>query len=472
MAESYGFFDAEELVGGGYDREYLAEQFANYFKLFIGNGVFASPTNQLKVVAGTGLNIILKSGWAFINGYWYYNDDDLEIPVPANTTAQTVTSGVFIQFNAADRTIHTIIGTGRTQVDRDAPYYELKIADIALPTATTAITDAMITDTRTNENVCGFVKGLLEGVIPTNDLFAQYTSMFMDWFDRMKGQLSEDAAGNLQSEIDNIPVVQVVEELSDIESMTEFDGEAAGAKAVKGLYQAFSSALTALKNTAIAQAVGANGSTFTSVIAKLDEIVNRGKVTTSIGLGQSYTIPQGYHNGQGTVSNSVPDARNSSKVGTLTKADGRRVHSLREIWRVANSDGTTRTCFELPATGYYENTDIVAATDAQIKNLGWLIPSGTKSITANGNNQDVKNYASVNVNVPRGNLNVSVVISGQGDRTSFNCNVGDMLLVAGGAYSGISGATKVAGSGWTEWYRTTATTVTWYSYDGSITRIY
>lgn len=306
MAESYGFFDAEELVGGEFDREYLAEQFANYFKLFIGNGVFASPTNQLKVVAGTGLQIILKRGWAFINGYWYYNDDDLEIPVPPNVTAQTVNSGVFVQFNSADRTIHTVIATGRTTVDRDAPYYELKLAELSIATGTTAISDAMITDTRTNENVCGFVKGLLEGVISTDDLFAQYTAIFNEWFDHMKDQLSEDAAGNLQEQIDEID-----ETLNNLNASTvSFDDTTAqiGSNtvqgAIEGLKSAFSSALTALKNTAIAQAVGATVSdNFAQVIAKLATIVNRGKVTQTLNTStKSYTIPAGYHNGQGTVS--------------------------------------------------------------------------------------------------------------------------------------------------------------------------
>lgn len=69
----------------------------------------------------------------------------------------------------------------------------------------------------------------------------------------------------------------------------------------------------------------------------------------------------------------TPDARNSYVVGTLTSADVRRVHSLSEIWRVPNSDNVVRTCFELPASGYYTNQDIIAATDAQMRGLGWKL---------------------------------------------------------------------------------------------------
>lgn len=72
---------------------------------------------------------------------------------------------------------------------------------------------------------------------------------------------------------------------------------------INGLKAAFSQTLTDLKATAIAQAVGVTVSdTFAQVIAKLGAIINRGKVTKTLSGGETYTIPEGYHNGQGTVS--------------------------------------------------------------------------------------------------------------------------------------------------------------------------
>ena len=375
MAESYGFFDAEELVGGEFDREYIAEQFANYFRLFIGNGVFASPTNQLKVVANSGMNVTLKAGWAFINGYWYHNDDDLTLSVPANATASTVTDGVFIQFDSSNREIKAIVAAGRTEVDRESPYYELKVAEITVATATTAITDAMITDTRTNENVCGFVKGLLEGVISTNDLFAQYTAIFNDWFDHMKDQLSEDAAGNLQEQIDviNGDIDSINDTLDSLSAATvSYDDTTTqlGANnvqtAIEKLKVAFSSALTSLKATPIAQAVGATGSTFAAVIQKLNAIATPGKST------------------------SVKWSDNILKI-----VDG----NLGSRGRC--SDNVVRSVFELPAGWYgsHDGTrDLLGITDAKMQQLGWVIPSGSQSITANGN-YDIRTKASVSVNV-------------------------------------------------------------------------
>lgn len=180
MAETSGFFDAEELVDGGYDREYLAEQWANYFKLFVGNGVFATPTNQLKVRANSGLNLKIMPGWAWINGYWYHNDSELSITVPANVTSAPVTDGIFIRFDSANRIIDAHVAAGRTTVDRVAPYYELKIAEVVVGVGATELTDANITDTRANSSVCGFVTGLIN-VIDSTDLFAQYQAIFNEF---------------------------------------------------------------------------------------------------------------------------------------------------------------------------------------------------------------------------------------------------------------------------------------------------
>lgn len=214
MAESSGFFDAEELVDGGYDREYVAEQWANYFKLFIGNGVFANPANTLKVIAGSGLTVKVLPGWAWINGYWYHNDSELTLEIPTNLTLSTIQDGIFLRFDSANRVISALVGVNRTTVNRISPYYELKLAEVTVDVGVTSISDANITDTRTDSSVCGIVAGVINQ-IDTTDLFAQYQAAFNafmqgsgtefdEWFDHMKDQLNSDAAGHLQAEVDEI----------------------------------------------------------------------------------------------------------------------------------------------------------------------------------------------------------------------------------------------------------------------------
>lgn len=96
------------------------------------------------------------------------------------------------------------------------------------------------------------------------------------------------------------------------EDVTEYltNGDNYGAKDINeqntfinNLKESFSQALADLRNTAIAQAVGVVASdTFAQIVTKLGAIVNRGKVTKALTGGETYTIPQGYHDGTGTVS--------------------------------------------------------------------------------------------------------------------------------------------------------------------------
>lgn len=213
MAETSGFFQAEwdsSLIDpttgqgtGWWDRNYVAQQFANYFALFVGNGVFGSPTNQCKVIGGTGLTVVVTPGWAFINGFWYHNDSNLVLSVPSNTGVVNRNDSVRLRWVDSDRAIQAIYVEDSTTNTRTSTTYDLKLADVKVVPNTVTISDAAITDTRTNESVCGLVKGLME-IETTADLFAQYQAQFDEWFDEVKDQLTGDLAIRLQLEFDEL----------------------------------------------------------------------------------------------------------------------------------------------------------------------------------------------------------------------------------------------------------------------------
>jgi hypothetical protein len=211
MAETSGFFDAEwdnsieasDGSQGDYDRRYSASQWANYFNKFICNGVYGNPTDQCRVRAGNGMNIIISSGSAFINGYWYNNDEDLIISVPSNTSGSSRTDSVRLRFDDTTRQITAQYFSGDIDNLRNDIYYDLKLAEIIVPSSAVEIATSNITDTRTNENVCGFVTGLLE-VQTTKDLFEQYGAIFNEWFDDVKDQVTGDLAVKLQTEFTQI----------------------------------------------------------------------------------------------------------------------------------------------------------------------------------------------------------------------------------------------------------------------------
>lgn len=200
MAETSGFFDAVYNEStDSYDLEYLAAQFAAYFALFVGNGVFGSPTNQLKVSSGDGMTIKVSPGWAFINGYWYHNDEELILSVASNLSSSSRSDAVLCRWDAGSRRISAVVQISSTEVTRDGSYYDLKLADISVPAGATYVPQSNITDTRTNEAVCGLVTHILE-VQTTADLFAQYEAIFNDWFDSVKDQVTGDLAIKLQTE--------------------------------------------------------------------------------------------------------------------------------------------------------------------------------------------------------------------------------------------------------------------------------
>ena len=200
MAETSGFFDAVYNESTkSYDLEYFAAQFAAYFALFVGNGVFGSPTNQLKVYSGDGMNIKISPGWAFINGYWYHNDEELVLSVSSNMSTSPRSDAVLCRWDSGSRKISAGIQIGSTEVTRDGSYYDLKLAEILVPSGATSVPQSSITDTRMNESVCGLVTHILE-VQTTEDLFAQYEAIFNEWFDSVKNQVTGDLAIRLQTE--------------------------------------------------------------------------------------------------------------------------------------------------------------------------------------------------------------------------------------------------------------------------------
>ena len=213
MAEISGYFQAqwdEELLNpitqeytGWWDRNYDSADFRNYFKQFISNGVFGTPTNQLKVIPGTGLSVIVTPGWAMINGAYYHNDSNKVITIPANSQSSARIDSIRLRYSESSRTIEALGFTGDTTLIRGDTVYDLEIAEVTVNPGVVEISASYITDKRTDENVCGLVTGVLS-VETTADLFAQYQAQFEEWFDSVKDQVTGDLAIRLQLEFEEI----------------------------------------------------------------------------------------------------------------------------------------------------------------------------------------------------------------------------------------------------------------------------
>lgn len=205
MAEYSGFFNANETQSGVYDRVYNAEDFAKYFALFVGNGVFINPANQLKVVPKTGLTVTVKAGKAFIDGYWYVLDEDMDIKLSVNGTAKKVNDLILCVLDKSRRTIRVKKRENASVLSptNNGTVHELVLAIVSVGVGVSTLNSGNITDTRPDNTYCGYVGALVEQV-DFGNLFEQMESQFNAWFDGMKGQLTKDAAGNLQTQINEL----------------------------------------------------------------------------------------------------------------------------------------------------------------------------------------------------------------------------------------------------------------------------
>ena len=209
MAQHSGFFESvwdETIINpqtgtlGDWDIKYFYDQFAAYFEKFFGNGVYYNPDNCLKVLATGAMSVQVKAGWGFINGFWYELDEDMTLTVPANSTAYTRTDAIVLRWSLSNRTITVVYVNDYVAPTRNETTYDLVLATIEVASGAAAILGDAITDKRTDQTVCGIVRGLEADAIDTETLFAQYDAIFNEWFDTVKDQVTGDLAIRLQQE--------------------------------------------------------------------------------------------------------------------------------------------------------------------------------------------------------------------------------------------------------------------------------
>lgn len=213
MPGESGFFDAEMIGEGQYDRVYQAGNFADLFSLFFNTGVFAQPTDQLKVYAKGGLSIGVKPGWAFIAGYWFHLAEEHVFKLTPNSTAYTIDDVIVCELNKSTRQIDLKLKEQASQLlpENSGTKTEIVLATIRLGVGVGTITDSVITDRRPYEEYCGFVTGAVKQ-ISVEELLTQQKQQFIEWFNSIKGQLQGDVATNLQSQVNelkqNMPVIR------------------------------------------------------------------------------------------------------------------------------------------------------------------------------------------------------------------------------------------------------------------------
>ncbi len=211
-----------------HDRTYKAEDWAEYFASFIGNGVFPVPSTELQVVAGSGMNVTVRAGKAWINGYFYQNTGDLTVQLATADGQLNRIDRIVVQWNLTNRTISTKVKSSgfsaspsAPAVQRDADIYELVLADVFVAAGVTAITQSRITDQRLNTSLCGVVAAVVDQIDT-----AAFNAQLQAWFAEYES-LSEEQYNSLASYMASLKLQGNVQYDAFEQHMAAFETQAA-----------------------------------------------------------------------------------------------------------------------------------------------------------------------------------------------------------------------------------------------------
>lgn len=239
-----------------HDRVYDASSFEYWLKKFFTSGVF---TGDCQVTAdGAGMTVEMSAGYCNCDGKVRFFADVQQFALAnAHSTYDRIDT-IVIERNDSDRDITVKVVTGNYAADpqptapvRANGIYQLVVAEILVAAGATRIYQGDITDKRPDTSVCGYVLSAVQ-TPDFSELYAQFqaqaaavvqgtesdldewetefkatadnwylveTDAFAAWFESIRGQLDEDAAGHLQNEIDdlNSDVSSLSDKIDDLE---------------------------------------------------------------------------------------------------------------------------------------------------------------------------------------------------------------------------------------------------------------
>lgn len=235
--EDYGLFF--NSING--DRTYDASSFENWLKKFFTSGVF---TGDLQVLASSGMTVNVGTGYANVDGKVRIWNSITPITLEAANSTYPRIDTIVITRDNTNRQIILEAVTGQYSGDtpvptapvRNAEKYQMVLAQIYVGNSVTEITQANITDTRTDTDLCGIVTGTVQEM-DFSQFVTQFEAFYNEfitsseaefdaweaeqqvafttwmngeksdfdyWFANLQYVLDGDVAGHLQNEIDAI----------------------------------------------------------------------------------------------------------------------------------------------------------------------------------------------------------------------------------------------------------------------------
>lgn len=237
MAITSGFFNS---ING--DRKYNARQIGRYLGGLVSSGVFPNPSTNLQILAGGGMVVQASPGKAFIDCHWLENDSMHTIILDDADMVLDRMDAVVMRLDESDgaRSVDIVVKKGAPsseprppQMERGDGVQEYCLATVRVrkmkDDGTQEITQADITDTRADTDVCGWVTGLIDQV-DTHTLFLQWQDAygrfyeeseaeFKAWIEGIREQFGEEAVGSILDLIDGLDSSKANK--TDLESLRE-----------------------------------------------------------------------------------------------------------------------------------------------------------------------------------------------------------------------------------------------------------
>lgn len=202
-----------------YDRAITSAPLRKLIAKLLTDGILPNPSTNLQVEAGSGMNVVVNPGFAICAGGLKLEENQRTLAIQAADSNYDRIDTVVLRWNDNDseRICDLYIVEGipaasplRPELTRTESIWELGLADLFVNKNSSAISDQRITDTRYETARCGIISAISE--FDTTTLYQQVQADlagfkaseqadFITWFNDIKGQLSEDAAGNLQKQI-------------------------------------------------------------------------------------------------------------------------------------------------------------------------------------------------------------------------------------------------------------------------------
>lgn len=172
------------------DRYYDAESMGDWLRPFFRNGVF---NGQMQVTANDDMSVTIAAGYGYINGKHrhFLTPTTLDIETASGTLNRI--DNVILRRDDTERRIYLRIEKGGNAANPVSPaltrtgtVYDLKLAEIYIEAGSVRITQAEITDTRMNADVCGWVAATV-----TQIDFTQIQAQFDSYFNAYKKNISD-----------------------------------------------------------------------------------------------------------------------------------------------------------------------------------------------------------------------------------------------------------------------------------------